>query len=161
MKQETLEEAADNYAKEPFQVAAFYQGAKWQQERMYSEEEVIKAIGDARVFYKTDEDDGYDEFKHTPIEIIHSLKQFKKYHNNKSKNENENISFYNWLLNNTSYIEDYDTLIKIYNLFDLTKNYCNIKVFEDIRIANGPIIKNSMNEILKTIGFIFKYVGEV
>ena len=45
---------------------------------MYSEEEVIKAIGAARVFYKTDEDDGYDEFKHTPIEIIHSLKQFKK-----------------------------------------------------------------------------------
>ena len=53
-------------------------GAKWQQERMYSDEEVIKAIGTARVFYKTDEDDGYDEFKHTPIEIIHSLKQFKK-----------------------------------------------------------------------------------
>ena len=53
-------------------------GAKWQQERMYNEEEVIKAIGAARVFYKTDEDDGYDEFKHTPIEIIHSLKQFKK-----------------------------------------------------------------------------------
>ena len=80
---ETLEEAANRLfytvgnegisSKE-----SFIEGAKWQQERMYSEEEVIKAIGDARVFYKTDEDDGYDEFKHTPIEIIHSLKQFKK-----------------------------------------------------------------------------------
>jgi hypothetical protein len=56
----------------------FIAGATWQQERSYSEEEVIKAIGAARVFYKTDEDDGYDEFKHTPIEIIHLLKQFKK-----------------------------------------------------------------------------------
>ena len=71
------------------------------------------------------------------------------------------MSFYNWLLNNTNYIEDYDTLITIYNLFDLTKNYCNIRIFEDIRIANGPIMKNSMNEILKTIGFIFKEEKEV
>ena len=90
-----------------------------------------------------------------------TLKYFKKYHNSKSKKENENVSFYNWLLNNTNYIEDYDTLITIYNLFDLTKNYCNIRIFEDIRIANGPIMKNSMNEILKTIGFIFKEVEEV
>ena len=80
---ETLEEAAGNYGnsignKDGTAKFDFIEGAKWQQERMYSEEEVIKAIGDARVFYKTDEDDGYDEFKHTPIEIIHSLKQFKK-----------------------------------------------------------------------------------
>ena len=83
---ETLEEAAKKYATNhgmmayvfPEKEKSFIEGAKWQQERMYSEEEVIKAIGDARVFYKTDEDDGYDEFKHTPIEIIHSLKQFKK-----------------------------------------------------------------------------------
>ena len=80
---ETLEEAAGNYGnsivnKDGTAKFDFIEGAKWQQERMYSEEEVIKAIGAARVFYKTDEDDGYDEFKHTPIEIIHSLKQFKK-----------------------------------------------------------------------------------
>ena len=87
---ETLEEAAEKvYPNDGFKDEIwadigevfrekFIEGAKWQQERMYSEEEVIKAIGAARVFYKTDEDDGYDEFKHTPIEIIHSLKQFKK-----------------------------------------------------------------------------------
>jgi len=86
---ETLEEAAKRYIEsDKFESPhghgmrevkqSFIEGAKWQQERMYSEEEVIKAIGAARVFYKTDEDDGYDEFKHTPIEIIHSLKQFKK-----------------------------------------------------------------------------------
>ena len=85
---ETLEEAAERlfpFTKDDSEnriitIKRFFwiDGAKWQQERMYSEEEVIKAIGAARVFYKTDEDDGYDEFKHTPIEIIHSLKQFKK-----------------------------------------------------------------------------------
>ena len=45
-KQETLEEAAEKYAKQfdnRFWVAAtFKEGAKWQQERMYSEEEVIE-----------------------------------------------------------------------------------------------------------------------
>ena len=88
MKQETLEEAVERlfpFTKDDSENRIitikrlfWIEGAKWQQERMYSEEEVIKAIGAARVFYKTDEDDGYDEFKHTPIEIIHSLKQFKK-----------------------------------------------------------------------------------
>ena len=87
VEQETLEEAAERlfpFTKDDSEnriitIKRFFwiDGAKWQQERMYSEEEVIKAIGAARVFYKTDEDDGYDEFKHTHIEIIHSLKQFK------------------------------------------------------------------------------------
>ena len=55
MKQETLEEAAKNYAEEykgeeqdPWY--DFIEGAKWQQERSYSEEEVynllLKAIQD-------------------------------------------------------------------------------------------------------------------
>ena len=42
MKQETLEEAADKFSKELSQVVAFYQGAKWQAERMYSEEDMIE-----------------------------------------------------------------------------------------------------------------------
>jgi hypothetical protein len=43
-KQETLEEAADKFSKELSQVVAFYEGAKWQQERMYSEEEIKTAM---------------------------------------------------------------------------------------------------------------------
>jgi hypothetical protein len=49
-KQETLEEAAENYAKQ-FDYAEdsspqldFIEGAKWQEERMYSEEEVKDLI---------------------------------------------------------------------------------------------------------------------
>jgi hypothetical protein len=41
MTNETLEEAADKFSKELSQVVAFYEGAKWQAERMFSNEEVI------------------------------------------------------------------------------------------------------------------------
>ena len=45
MKQETLEEAAERYwVKQPYNEDAFIEGAKWQQERMYSEEEVTKLL---------------------------------------------------------------------------------------------------------------------
>jgi hypothetical protein len=51
MKKETIEEAAENWFMEQgFNIynhydtrPAFEEGAKWQQERMYSEEEVLKA----------------------------------------------------------------------------------------------------------------------
>ena len=53
-KQETLEEAAEKYAKQ-FDYAEdsspqvdFIEGAKWQAERMYSEEEVIKIVEKSR-----------------------------------------------------------------------------------------------------------------
>ena len=95
---------------------------------------------------------GDDAKNHT---LYTTLKHFKKYHHNNKNNNNNNISFYNWLLNNTTYINDYELLIRIYDMFDLSKNYCDIKIFEDIRIANGPIIKQSIHEILKTDGFLF------
>jgi hypothetical protein len=52
------------------------------------------------------------------------------------------------------YIKDYNLLKQIYSIFDLTNDY-NIKMFENIKIADGPIIKNELQNILKTDGFIF------
>jgi hypothetical protein len=45
---ETLEEAAENYDKKYIEYVydAFIEGAKWQQERMYSEKEVLKLLKD-------------------------------------------------------------------------------------------------------------------
>jgi hypothetical protein len=43
-QENTLEEAADKYSKELTQVVAFFEGAKWQAARMYSEEEVLDVI---------------------------------------------------------------------------------------------------------------------
>ena len=44
-KQETLEEAAEKYwAKQPYNEDAFIKGAKWQQERSYSEEDMAESF---------------------------------------------------------------------------------------------------------------------
>ena len=40
-------------------------------------------------------------------------------------------------------------------MFDLSKNHVNIDIFKQIKIINGPILKNQINDILKTDGFIF------
>jgi hypothetical protein len=61
MKQETLEEAAENYSEgwgNNNDKESFIEGAKWQQERMYSEEDMRKAFiagGNSQI----EEDDDY------------------------------------------------------------------------------------------------------
>ena len=44
MVQETLEEAAEKYSKNELSKLGFINGAKWQAERMYSEEELQQKI---------------------------------------------------------------------------------------------------------------------
>ena len=88
-----------------------------------------------------------DDSKNT---LNNTLKQFKKYHKSNSK-----LSFYEWLNeNNNDFIKDNDLLLKIYDMFDLNNHY-NIKIFEKIKIINGPILKDDIKNILKTDGFIF------
>jgi hypothetical protein len=91
------------------------------------------------------------KFKNSP-NLYLTLKYFKKYYKSKS-----NIEFYEWLLEKTDYITDYDLLQKINNIFDLNNKY-NIKIFEQIKIYNGPVYKNEINNILKQDGFIFPIV---
>jgi flap endonuclease-1 len=83
-----------------------------------------------------------------------TLKQYKKYHNDKS-----NLDFYDWLVKKTEYISDYDHLIQIYDIFDLSKNHNNIIKFENIIISNSNIIKTEIRNILEKDGFIF--AGEI
>jgi hypothetical protein len=42
MKQETLEEASKRYSANELSQLGFINGAKWQQERMYSEEDMLE-----------------------------------------------------------------------------------------------------------------------
>ena len=79
-----------------------------------------------------------------------TLKQYKKYHNDKS-----NLDFYDWLVKKTDYIRDYEHLIQIYDIFDLSKNHNNITKFENIIISNSNIIKSEIRDILEKDGFIF------
>lgn len=83
-----------------------------------------------------------------------TLKYFKKFFKERGKYNEDNLNFYNWLTIKYDHIKDLDLLQRIYNMFDITNNY-NIKIFEDIKIKNGPIIKNELIAILKTDGFIF------
>ena len=69
MKKETIEEAADKFSKELSQVVAFYEGAKWQQERMYSEEEVLDIL-----FKHTEYFNGYGK----RMTLTEWFEQFKK-----------------------------------------------------------------------------------
>ena len=85
----------------------------------------------------------------TKNSLNNTLKLFKKYHKSKSK-----VGFYEWLNKDNKFIKDYDLLLKIYNMFELNDRF-DIKVFEKIKIINGPIIKNEIINILKTDGFIF------
>lgn len=85
----------------------------------------------------------------TKNSLNNTLKLFKKYHKSKSK-----VGFYEWLNKDNNFIKDYDLLLKTYNMFELNNRF-DIKVFEKIKIINGPIIKNEIINILKTDGFIF------
>ena len=85
----------------------------------------------------------------TKNSLNNTLKIFKKYHKSKSK-----VGFYEWLTKDNNFIKDYDLLLKTYNMFELNNRF-DIKVFEKIKIINGPIIKNEIIKILKTDGFIF------
>jgi hypothetical protein len=79
--------------------------------------------------------------------LYNTLKLFKKF-----KKKKVSTDFYDWLLEETNYIEDYELLQKINDMFKLTNAPEN---FEQIKIANGQIIYSDMKEILKTDGFIF------
>jgi 5'-3' exonuclease len=85
------------------------------------------------------------------ITLTTALKYFKKYHKSNSK-----LEFYDWLNeNNGNVIKNYNLLKNIYDMFDLTQNHYNIKLFEKIKIVNGPIMKDEIRNILKTDGFLF------
>jgi hypothetical protein len=63
-KQETLEEAAEKYwAKQPYNQDAFEEGAKWQAERMYSEEEVKRILMKTGNYTKITLDTWFEQFK--------------------------------------------------------------------------------------------------
>jgi hypothetical protein len=83
--------------------------------------------------------------------LYKTINYFKNY----QSDNNNNIHFYDWLKINTDYITDYDKLIKIHEMFELNKNYCNLQIFENIKIINGPILRDEIKNIIKEEGFIF------
>jgi 5'-3' exonuclease len=85
------------------------------------------------------------------ITLYQTLKLFSKF---KSSNTESN-EFYDWLKINTLVISDIDLLIKINNIFDSKEISSNLELFKKIKIINGPIIYDSIKNIMMTEGFIF------
>jgi len=132
---------------------------------LYDTKSILETLGisqkDLReicVLSGTDYNSMNDDSKNSP-NLYTTLKYFKKFFRGKTRrdgnNELQSIEFYDWLVSNTSYIKDLDLLKKIYDIFDITKNHENIKKYEDIKISNSIILKQEIEEILKTDGFIF------
>jgi len=108
-----------------------------------------KELREICVISGTDYNSLNDDSKNLPT-LYTTLKYFKKYHREKT-----NIGFYDWLIENTDYVKNSENLKNIYNIFDLNTCHFNIIVFENIKIVNGPIIKETIKTILKTDGFLF------
>ena len=86
---ETLEEAAEKFrSNNPGTMQggnntkilnAFKNGAKWQAERMYSEEDMIKAIKFGELYQKSGQKSLFEKKGKTPSKAIeHFIKSFKK-----------------------------------------------------------------------------------
>jgi flap endonuclease-1 len=84
--------------------------------------------------------------------LMKTLKLFKKYHKTK-----KNLEFYDWLLENTYYIQDRYELDNIVKMFDLSlkQNSANLKAFDKIKIVNTQIRREAIRPILEEDGFIF------
>lgn len=78
-----------------------------------------------------------------------TIKYFKKY-----KKIDNNNTFYEWLDDNTDYIENVNDLYNIQSLFDLS-NMLEYKNYEKIKIINGPINKSNLINIMELEHFIF------
>ncbi len=82
--------------------------------------------------------------------LYNTLKLFKKF-----KKRSNGEEFYSWLVANTNYVSDYETLTKVYAMFDLSVDHENLKIFENINIMNGRFIQDDVTCILKGDGFLF------
>jgi hypothetical protein len=87
------------------------------------------------------------------VNLHNTLKLFTKY----KASDTKNSTFYEWLQTNSEYISDVDLLKKINIMFDLSTNTRNSKldVFNSIKILNGPIMTECIQDIMREEGFIF------
>ena len=87
------------------------------------------------------------------MNLLTTIKHFNKY-KAMSTNKKEKETFCDWLNDNTDYVSDNELFQKLVNIFDV-KNCIDLAKFDKIRIANGPIMKKELKELLASDGFIF------
>ena len=90
-----------------------------------------------------------DDSKNAPT-LYETLKHFKKYRKDKTE-----LGFYDWLIEKTHYIQDYEILKRINSMFDFSRADLNVNNLEEIRIANSIMDRGEIAAILRADGFIF------
>jgi 5'-3' exonuclease len=90
------------------------------------------------------------------INLHQTLKLFRRFKNNNNNMlVNTDICFYDWIRENTNYINDIELLHKVYSMFDISNYNDHLQNFKYIKIINGPIMQNNIKELMKEEGFIF------
>jgi len=98
----------------------------------------------------------YNIHSNKNTDLYKTLKWFKRYHQVKNKKHSNMTNFYEWLQENTSYIEDYLLIQHIHSLFDLeSKKEEYNSLLEDIRISTGSYDKEGIKNLLINEGFLF------
>ena len=86
------------------------------------------------------------------VNLHKTVKHFRKYQTQVSQDHAE---FYNWLQDNTEYISDIELLTKITSMFNLKENHESLNAFKEIKIINGPIRQDEIENIMEEEDFIF------
>ena len=95
-----------------------------------------------------------------PINFYKTLQYYEKYKlyiNDQNENENENENengFYDWVNEHTNYINNYEELQKIYNMFSLDDITVD-KFINNHSISSDAFCKNKLNEFLEKYDFVF------
>jgi hypothetical protein len=85
------------------------------------------------------------------VNLRQTIKYFEKY---KEINKND-VDFYSWLIKTTDYITDLELLNKINDMFNLEYEHDKLNTFKNIKIVNGAIKQDEIENIMKEEDFIF------
>jgi flap endonuclease-1 len=80
-----------------------------------------------------------------------TLKYFKRY---KKSDSSDSSDFYKWLESNTKYIDNIVELNNIIDMFSLS-NMVEYKIYENIKITNGPVHISNLKMIMEKENFVF------
>ena len=82
--------------------------------------------------------------------FVETMKWYEEYIHCK---ENMNLDFYDWLYKNTKYIQNYESLLKIYHLFQLDD--LNIHRLTPFNVTYHNYDKDELHRMMKDDGFVF------
>lgn len=96
-----------------------------------------------------------DELKTKPLNIFHAFQLFKKYCELVTESDSPTFDFYDWIIKEKIHSDDYiDNINKNMKLFDIDETK-NLKLYDHIKILNGPVNKKLLIETMKKENFIF------